>query len=56
MILDLQVIKVLSGNEQQNLLEIVQVTYFINFFFQAILAPFSYTILSDILESCGNVI
>jgi hypothetical protein len=56
MILDLQVIKVLSGNEKQNLLEIMQVTYFVNFFFQAILAPFSYTILPHILESCRNVI
>lgn len=55
MILDLQIIEVFSGYEQQNLLEIMQVTYFVNFFFQAILAPFSYTILPDILESCGNV-
>jgi hypothetical protein len=56
MILDLQVIKVFSGNEQQNLLEIIQLAYFVNFFFQAILASFSYTILPDILESCRNVI
>jgi hypothetical protein len=56
MILDLQVIKVLSGNEQQHLLEIIQLAYFVNFFFQAILAPFSYTILPNILEFCRNVI
>jgi hypothetical protein len=55
MILDLQVIQILSCNEYQNLLELMEVTYFVCFFFKAILAPFSYTFLPDILESCRYV-
>ena len=51
MVLDLQVIEVFSGDEQQDLLELMQVADFFRFFFNTIFTPLGNTFLPHIFQS-----